>query len=275
MPGGAPEPILAGRAASLHAGPGHQARHLGHKDVNVPSGFMSEAAHNAPCSQCSVQSMLPVQCASILAALLSLILESPLLQAIPVVLPQRSGTRRSGTRCGACVSAISKVAAAEADKEGLAAQVLERRKMASEAWFAGHVARLTGALRQGRPAQELAELRAADAAEEAELAAMHTLPLSSADLNLPGLVLLMKAHVQAGPLQHALLYLSVLCVSLSYMKTDAPFIHFAVFKMSVDGCQRTARCLQAVHGRPSIPKACRFGHGWKCASAAMTSTEPP
>ncbi|KAK9863780.1 hypothetical protein WJX84_004037 [Apatococcus fuscideae] len=65
-------------------------------------------------------------------------------------------------------------------------QVLERRKMASEAWFAGHVARLTGALRQGRPAQELAELRAADAAEEAELAAMHTLPLSSADLNLPG-----------------------------------------------------------------------------------------
>lgn len=65
-------------------------------------------------------------------------------------------------------------------------QVLERRKIASEAWFTGHVARLTAHVRQGRPEEELAVLEAGDAAEAAELAASGTESLSQVDLDLPG-----------------------------------------------------------------------------------------
>lgn len=67
-----------------------------------------------------------------------------------------------------------------------AAQVLERRKMASSAWFSGHLARLTAQIREGRPAEEVTALEAADAAEATELAAMHTTPSSPAELDLPG-----------------------------------------------------------------------------------------
>ena len=67
-----------------------------------------------------------------------------------------------------------------------ASQVLERRKIASEAWFTGHVARLTAQVRQGRSVEELAVLEAGDAAEAAELAALRSEPLKKVDLDLPG-----------------------------------------------------------------------------------------
>ena len=65
-------------------------------------------------------------------------------------------------------------------------QVRERRKISSEAWFAQQIARWNAMARQGCSAAEIASLQAADAAEATELAAMHTQPLSSADLALPG-----------------------------------------------------------------------------------------
>lgn len=82
--------------------------------------------------------------------------------------------------------------------------------MASQVWFNGHLSRLTAQIRDGCPAEEVAALEAADAAEAAELAAMHTQPLTPAELDLPGAHL----HLITGQAVSSLIPIRVMATKL-------------------------------------------------------------